>query len=54
MAGPLRKVVDIVDIVGEEPVLSTIHDVLDADRKPGGQPRQDNVFRYGVVRKPAG
>jgi SAM-dependent methyltransferase len=50
-AGPLQKV---VDIVGEEAVRTTIHDVLEADRKPDGQLRQDNVFRYVVATKPAG
>jgi SAM-dependent methyltransferase len=50
-AGPLQKV---VDIAGEEAVRTTIHDVLEADRKPDGQLRQDNVFRYVLAEKPAG
>lgn len=50
-AGPLQKV---VDIAGEEAVRTTTHDVLEADRKPDGQLRQDNIFRYVVAEKPAG
>lgn len=50
-AGPLQKV---VDIVGEEAVRTTIRDVLEADRKPDGQLRQDNVFRYVVATKSTG
>lgn len=49
-AGPLQKV---IDIAGEEAVRTTIHDVLEADRKPDGQLRQNNVFRYVVAEKPA-
>lgn len=50
-AGPLQKV---ADIAGEEAVRSTIHDVLEVDRKADGQLRQDNCFRYVVAEKPAG
>lgn len=49
-AGPLQKV---ADIAGEEAVRTAIHDVLEADRKPDGQLRQDNIFRYVVADKPA-
>lgn len=49
-AGPLQKV---IDIVGEDAVRTTIHDVLEADRKPDGQLRQDNTFRYVLATKPA-
>ena len=31
----------------------TLHDVLEADRKPDGALRQDNVFRYVLAGKPA-
>lgn len=49
-AGPLQKV---AGIAGDEAVRSAIHDVLEADRKPDGQLRQDNVFRYVLAEKPA-
>lgn len=48
-AGPLQKV---LDIAGEQAVRTTIHDVLEADRKPDGELRQDNSFRYVMATKP--
>jgi len=48
-AGPLRKV---IDIAGPDAVRQVMHDVLEADRKPDGQLRQDNVFRYVLATKP--
>jgi SAM-dependent methyltransferase len=48
-AGPLHKV---IDIAGPDTVRQVLHDVLQADRKPDGQLRQDNVFRYILATKP--
>jgi hypothetical protein len=48
-AGPLQKV---IDIAGADAVRKVLHDVLEADRKPDGQLRQDNVLRYVLSRKP--
>ena len=48
-AGPLQKV---IDAVGAEKVRHTLASVLEADRKPDGQLRQDNMFRYVVAIKP--
>lgn len=45
-AGPLQKV---IEIAGAEAVRRALHDVLEADRKPDGQLRQDNVFRYVIA-----
>jgi hypothetical protein len=42
-AGSLQKV---IDAAGPDAVRQVLHDVLEADRKPDGQLRQDNVFRY--------
>jgi SAM-dependent methyltransferase len=42
-AGPLQKV---IELAGAQAVRQVMHDVLEADRKPDGQLRQDNVFRY--------
>jgi len=42
-AGPLRKV---IEMAGPDAVRQVMRDVLEADRKPDGQLRQDNVFRY--------
>ena len=47
-AGPLQKV---IDLVGAEKVRETLASVLEADRKPDGQLRQDNVFRYVIATK---
>ena len=47
-AGPLQKV---IDMVGPEKVRDTLTSVLEADRKPDGQLRQDNVFRYVIATK---
>lgn len=33
-------------------VRQVLHDVLEADRKPDGQLRQDNIFRYILASKP--
>ena len=48
-AGPLQKG---IDIAGADAVRSVITEVLEADRKPDGQLRQDNVFRYITATKP--
>jgi SAM-dependent methyltransferase len=48
-AGPLRKV---IDAVGADAVRSVLTEVLEADRKPDGQLRQDNVFRHVTATKP--
>jgi SAM-dependent methyltransferase len=47
-AGPLRR---IIDAIGPDPVRAVVHDVLEADRKPDGRLRQDNVMRYVVAAK---
>jgi SAM-dependent methyltransferase len=48
-AGPLQRV---IGIVGIDAVRQVLHDVLEADRKPDGELRQDNVFRYILATKP--
>jgi len=48
-AGPLQKV---IDMVGPEKVRAVIEAVLEADRKPDGQLRQDNVMRCVIATKP--
>jgi SAM-dependent methyltransferase len=47
-SGPLQKV---IDGAGEDAVRRVIETVLEADRKPDGELRQDNVFRYVVATK---
>lgn len=47
-AGPLQKV---IDTAGPQRVREVIAAVLEADRKPDGALRQDNVFRYVVAVK---
>jgi len=47
-AGPLQKV---IEIAGPDAVRQVMRDVLEADRKPDGELRQDNVFRYVVAAK---
>ena len=47
-AGPLQKV---IEIAGPDAVRQVMRDVLEADRKPDGDLRQDNVFRYVVATK---
>jgi hypothetical protein len=47
-AGPLQKV---IEIAGADAVRQVMRDVLEADRKPDGELRQDNVFRYVVAAK---
>ena len=45
----------VIEVAGTGPVRQVMHDVLEADRKPDGQLRQDNVFRYvlaGYARGP--
>jgi SAM-dependent methyltransferase len=42
-AGPLQQV---IDVVGDAAVRAVVREVLEADRKPDGTLRQDNVFRY--------
>jgi ubiquinone/menaquinone biosynthesis C-methylase UbiE len=49
-AGPFQKV---IDTVGADAVRGVVTEVLEADRKPDGQLRQDNVMRYVVASKPA-
>jgi SAM-dependent methyltransferase len=48
-AGPLQKV---IDIAGADAVRRVMDAVLEADRKPDGALRQDNVFRYVMATKP--
>jgi SAM-dependent methyltransferase len=48
-AGPLQKV---IDLAGADAVRRVLHDVLEADRKPDGALRQDNVMRYVIAVKP--
>jgi SAM-dependent methyltransferase len=48
-AGPLQKV---IDIAGAEAVRQVMDAVLEADRKPDGELRQDNVMRYVLARRP--
>jgi SAM-dependent methyltransferase len=48
-AGPLQKV---IGIAGEDAVREVMDAVLEADRKPDGQLRQHNVFRYVIAMKP--
>lgn len=47
-AGPLQKV---IDIAGADAVRKVMDSVLEADRKPNGDLRQDNVFRYVIATK---
>jgi hypothetical protein len=47
-AGPLQKV---IEIAGPDAVRQVMRDVLEADRKPDGELRQDNVFRYVAATK---
>ncbi len=49
-AGPLQKV---IDAVGAEKVRDTLASVLEADRKPDGELRQENTFRYILATKAA-
>jgi hypothetical protein len=48
-AGPLQKV---IDAAGADAVHHVIESVLEADRKPDGVLRQDNVMRYVLALKP--
>jgi SAM-dependent methyltransferase len=48
-SGALQKV---IDAAGAEAVREVISAVLTADRKPDGELRQENVFRYVLARKP--
>ena len=48
-AGPLQKV---IETVGADPVRTVLTEVLEADRKPDGALRQDNVMRYVRAGKP--
>jgi SAM-dependent methyltransferase len=47
-AGPLQK---MIDAVGADAVRQVMDAVLEADRKPDGALRQDNVFRYVIASK---
>jgi len=47
-AGPLQKV---IAAVGVEKVRDTVASVLEADRKPDGELRQENTFRYILATK---
>ena len=42
-SGALQKV---IDAAGADAVRAALVDVVEADRKPDGQLRQDNVFRF--------
>ena len=42
----------VIDLTGPDAVRKVLPDVLEADRKPDGQPRQDNVLRYVLVGQP--
>lgn len=48
-AGAIHK---FIDAVGLDKVRDTLAGVLEADRKPDGELRQDNVFRYIIATKP--
>lgn len=48
-AGPFQKV---IGIAGQAAVRQLTDEAVEADRKPDGQLRQDNVFRYVVAEKP--
>jgi SAM-dependent methyltransferase len=48
-AGPLQKV---IDTAGAQAVREVIESVLEADRKPDGVLRQDNVMRYVLAIRP--
>jgi SAM-dependent methyltransferase len=48
-AGPLQKV---IDIAGTGAVRQVMDAVLEADRKPDGDLRQDNVMRFVLAGKP--
>jgi hypothetical protein len=37
--------------LGRDAVRHVLRDVLEADRKPDGELRQDNIFRYVVAAK---
>jgi hypothetical protein len=40
-----------IDLAGPDAVRSALVEVLEADRKPDGSLRQDNVFRYVLATK---
>lgn len=48
-AGPLQM---LIDMVGADKVRAVVEDVLEADRKPDGELRQDNEMRYVIATKP--
>ena len=48
-AGPPQKV---IDMAGPDATRAVLDTVLEADRKPDGALRQDNVFRYVIASKP--
>lgn len=48
-AGPIQK---LIDMVGEDKVRAVVQDVVEADRKPGGELRQDNEMRFVIATKP--
>jgi SAM-dependent methyltransferase len=47
-SGPLQKV---IDSAGADAVRATMDAVLEADRKPDGSLRQDNIFRFVLATK---
>jgi SAM-dependent methyltransferase len=47
-AGPLQK---LIEMVGTDKVRAVVEDVLEADRKPDNELRQDNVLRYVIATK---
>ena len=46
--GPVQKA---IDLAGRDAVRAALVEVLEADRKPDGSLRQDNVFRYVLATK---
>jgi SAM-dependent methyltransferase len=47
-SGPLQM---MIEAVGAEKVRDTVASVLEADRKPDGELRQENTFRYALATK---
>jgi SAM-dependent methyltransferase len=47
-SGPVQKV---IDLAGADAVRRVVAEVLEADRKPDGALRQDNLFRYVIAER---
>lgn len=47
-AGPVQK---LIEMVGADKVRTVVEEVLEADRKPDGELRQDNMLRYVIATK---